>query len=316
MDPEATTHPPTLDRETVYFLSLSGGAWRGAVQYWVIVHLLKHYAFQSIHGVSVGSINGVCAAMGKMDLLLEFWDSVNGLKGYLSFRWLYLMGWFFGIVQLLEKLFKKPIMGGVYSMKGLHNKLLEYAKLDDIKTPFVAGVVSQNSGTYHELDSRDMQTDERLALACLASSCMSPFMTPPLIHLENGGEPEAGFDGGGRHIFPVPEKEALAARREGKKVIIHALGCMPMERIKPVPTIKVSGLVELALRGLDILQAEVYETDLLQLRKAVGPSGEVHLWLPSEHPGGSFEADRDTIARRLELGKKTVEAGPTILPGI
>lgn len=316
MDLEAPTHPRPLDRETVYLLSLSGGAWRGAVQYWVLHDLMKRHSYAAIYGVSVGSINGVMASMGKLNQLLAFWESIDGLKGYLTLRWLYLVGWFLGIVPLWEKFTKRPIMGGLYSMRGLHEKLLADAHLADVKTPFVAGAVSLNSGKYYEFDTRSMQDDERLALACLASSCMAPFMTPPTIEFEAGGGPEAGFDGGGRHIFPIPMQEALRARRAGKKVVIHAIGCMPLERIRRVPTIKVSGLVELALRGVEILQAEVYETDILQLRKAVGPGGEVHLWIPAEHPGGSFEADRDTIRRRLDIGKKMAEAGPTILPGI
>lgn len=314
MDPHSKTLPPTPD--VVHLMALSGGAWRGAVQYWVIRHLLPLHEFTAIYGVSVGSINGVMAAMGKLDELKEFWDSIDGLRGYLRFRWFYLICWFLGIAWVVEKVIQKPWMGGVYSMKGLHKKLLEYVKLEDLQVPFVAGVVSENSGNYHELDSRKMAGDDRLALACLASSCMAPFMTPPLIHLEAGGEAEAGFDGGGRNIFPIPAAEAAAAREAGKNVIIHAVGCMPLERIRRVETRKVSGLLELALRGLEILEAEVYETDLLQLRQAVGPEGEVHLWVPLEHPGGSFESDRDTIRRRLAIGTQMVQAGPTILSGI
>ena len=299
--------------EVAHILSLSGGAWRGAVQYWLIVHLMETYTYSAIAGVSVGSINGVMAAMGKLGELRKFWESAHGLKGYLSFRWFYLLCYALGIVALYEGISGKPWMGGFYSMKGLHTKLLGYCHLSEVKIPFIAGVVSSNSGIYYNLDTRKMKRDERLALACLTSACMSPFMTPPLIQLEDGGEKEAGFDGGGRNIFPLPFEEITRLRAEGKRVIVHAIGCMPRERIKKVPTKKVSGLIELALRGIEILEAEVYENDLVSdLRKAVGPEGEVHVWLPAEHPGASFDADPETIKRRLQIGKDMVEAGPTL----
>jgi predicted acylesterase/phospholipase RssA len=304
-----------VEREdTAHVLVLSGGGWRGAVQYWVLVDLMSRFEYAAIVGTSVGSVNGVMASMGKLDELLKFWKGIDGLKGYLSFRWFYLICWALGIAGLYEKISGRPWMGGFYSMRGLHNKLLGYCRLDEIKTPFIAGVVSSNSGTYYNLDSRKMRGDERLALACLASSCMSPFMTPPLIQLEDGGEREAGFDGGGRNIFPLPEEEIARLREEGFKVVVHAIGCMPRERIEKLPTIKVSGIIELALRGLEILEAEVYENDMVSdLRKAVGPDGEVHIWLPAEHPGGSFDAKPEDIERRLEVGKDMVEAGPALV---
>jgi len=302
------------DPNVAYVLSLSGGAWRGALQYWLIVHLMSLHPYAAIAGVSVGSINGIMAAMGKLDELLKFWEGVDGLKGYLSFRWFYLICYALGIVALYEKLTKKPWMGGFYSMKPLHAKLLRDAHLSEIKTPFIAGVVSSNTGRYYNLDSRDMQDDARLAIACLTSSCMSPFMTPPLLQLEPDSELEAGFDGGGRNIFPVPTEAIAKLRAEGKKVIVHAIGCMPRNRIKEVSTLEVSGLIELALRGLEILEAEVYEHDMMSdLRRAVGPGGEVHVWLPGEHPGASFDADPKTIQRRLQIGKDMVATGPALI---
>lgn len=307
-------YPLQPEPDSAYVLSLSGGAWRGAVQYWLMVHLLSVFQYALIAGVSVGSINGVMAAMGKQQELLKFWTSIDGLKGYLSFRWFYLICYALGIVALYEKLTGKPWMGGFYSMKGLHEKLKRDAHLSEIQTPFVAGVVSSNTGRYYNLDTRDMTDDARLQVACLTSSCMSPFMTPPLIQLEPDCELEAGFDGGGRNIFPVPHEAIEALRAQGKKVVVHAIGCMPRERIKEVSTIEVSGLIELALRGLEILEAEVYEHDMVSdLRKAVGPEGEVWVWLPREHPGPSFDAKPETIRKRLEIGKEMVKTGPALI---
>jgi hypothetical protein len=318
--PSPSVLPP---QEEFHVLCLSGGAWKGALQYWVMVHLLKTYNISLITGVSVGSINGVMAAMGMLDELLEFWNNINGLRGYLRLRLFYLVLYPLGIPHLYEKLTGKPWMGGLYSMEGLHSKLKADAKLARLEKPFIAGTVSFNTGRYYSLDSRDMSTDEELQLACLASSCMAPFMTPPLLDLgehDLEGRPvkSVGFDGGGKNIFPVPKEAIAAARSAGKKVIVHAVGCMPLDRIAWKDTVRISGLLELALRGLEVLQDEIYHDDLMgDLRKAVGPEGEVHGWLPAEHPGGSFEASPDIIQKRLAIGKEMVEAGPSfILKGL
>ena len=106
---------PSKDDNTAHFLILSGGAFRGAFQYWVIVHLLGLYTFRLIAGVSVGSINGIMTAMGKMKELLEFWDAVDGISGFLKLRILWVIGYLTGIVGLLER-FGVRIVGGLYSM--------------------------------------------------------------------------------------------------------------------------------------------------------------------------------------------------------
>lgn len=318
-----STKNPQPDANTAYFLVLSGGAWRGAVQYWVIVHLMGIYAYTLIAGVSVGSINGVMAAMRKLDELLVFWTSIRSLRGYLRLRWFYLICYALGIAYLWQKVTGRVWMGGVYSMEPLGEKLKTDASLAEIDIPYVAGVVSFNTGKYYNLDCQTMLNDGQLHKAVLASSCMAPFMQPPLIDLgetnEEGEKVESvGFDGGGRNIFPVPHEAIAKARAAGKRVVVHAVGCMPRERILFKPTWKLSGLIAQALRGLEVLEAEIYEDDMVaDLRHAVGPDGEVHVWLPPEHPGSSFDASKTTIDRRLDLSKQMVENGPTlVLKGI
>jgi predicted acylesterase/phospholipase RssA len=342
------------DENTSHFLILSGGAFRGAFQYWVIVHLLALYIFRIIAGVSVGSINGIMAAMDKMKELLEFWDAVDGIKGFLKFRLLWLIGYLTGIVGILEGLGFR-IIGGLYSMSPLQEKLKGLVFLKDVKIPFVAGVVAANSGRYHNLDTRAMKTDHRARMAVTASSCMAPFMQPPLIHLEKEpgeemAEPEIGFDGGYRNIFPIPWKEIEAAKAEGKRIVIHAIGCTPLERIHRVQSKKVDGPVEMGLRSIEIFEAEIYDGDILQMREAVGVDGELHLWVPHpldeaeakrrgfdtveeaeeaeiaelkplgltpiEIPGDSFDASKNTIQGRLRESKRMVERGPTIYSGL
>jgi hypothetical protein len=251
----------------------------------------------------------------------------------------YVIGWVFGIVWLLKKLGVR-IIGGLYSMAPLGKKLTDEVDLAAIKTPFVAGVVAANSGEYHEMDTRRMKRNQRAVKAVLASSCMAPIMQPPLVHLEQdeNKEPEVGFDGGYRNIFPVPMKEIAKARAEGKRVVIHAIGCTPLERIHRVSSRDMDDPMEMGLRAIELFEAEVYDGDILQMREAVGGDGEVHLWVPQpltdkeallekeeltgsdltpiEIPGTSFDASRNTIQGRLRESKRMVERGPFIYTGL
>lgn len=301
---------------TAHVLVLSGGSFRGALQYWPIRYLWKKYRFKSVHGVSVGSLNGVMASMDKLDELEEMWNSISGIRSFLTFRWVYLICWFFGLVALWEFITKTTITGGVYSMRGLRAKLKAHAKLSDIKVPFAAGAVSLNTGMYHTLSTKDMKRDDQLVAACLASSCMSPLMTPPRFYPNPDDlRGELGLDGGARNIFPVPVDEILQLRARGYRVVVHAIGCTPRQRISPKPDRKVNGLVELALRSIDVMEGEVFDTDILQLRSAVGPEGQVHLWLPAYDTGAAFDASAETIQKRLTEGRRMVARGPVVYDG-
>lgn len=303
------------DPDTAYFLVLAGGGWRGGVQYWVIRHLVDNFDYAAIYGVSVGSVNGVMAAMGKMEELLEFWQAIDGLKGFLRTRWLYAIGWVLGIVNLLKKLGVR-IIGGFYSMEPLKEKLTDYVHLEELKTPFVAGVISFNSGKYYNLDSRDVEKDHRLVNTILGSACMAPYMQPPLMQLERGGERELAWDGGGKNIFPIPFEEIAAARAEGKKVVIHAVGCTPMDRVEQVSSRDVDDPLEMSLRAVEIMLDEIFDGDFTQMREAVGPEGEVLYWLPSFDTGATFDADKATIQARLAEGQAMWDRGPKRLKGL
>jgi predicted acylesterase/phospholipase RssA len=305
-----------LAGQVIYFLVLSGGAFRGAVQYWVIAHLLKLFRYKAIYGVSVGSINGAMAAMDKMTLLLDFWNSIDGKSGYLAFRWLYWLGKPTGMVWLLKKLGVR-VVAGIYSMAPLKKKLEQYVVIDEFETPFVAGVVDGNTGIYYNMDTRNLRLNRNIVSSILASACMVPYMEPPLLDIEGHKGLEVGFDGGFRNIFPIPIDEVLWLRKQGARVILHAIGCTPLKRLDRIPTGEViSNEIKMGLRGIEIMEAEIYDTDILKMRELVGPEGEVHLWLPSYNTGESFDASKETIQKRLAEGQAMVKAGPVILKGL
>ena len=316
MRPTDKPGPSLKSRPTARILVLSGGALRGALQVRVVQHLMATHDYTAIYGVSIGAVNGVLAAMGQLDRMERFWSEFDGLRAYLRPRWLYGLAWVTGLTGLYERVSGQPVMGGFYNTDGLRRRIESNVRLADLETPFVAGVISLNTGRYHELDSRRMTTDQRLADAVLASSCVAPVMTPPLLQLEpDTAELEAGFDGGGRNLFPVPGKEARDLRGAGYRIELHAVGCMPRDRLRRVNTCQVSGPVEVALRAVEVLAAEVFDTDLLQLQQAAGPGGEVHLWLPEDPAGGSFDATPSVLRGRIDEGARMVAQGPEVLPG-
>lgn len=304
--------------DTKYFLVLSGGAFRGAVQFWVISHLMAAHHFEHISGVSVGSINGACAAMHKLHELFDFWNDIENKGGYLRTRWLYLIGFFTGIVKLLNML-GAGILPGVYSMKPLKNKLKEQIELEKIHIPFSCGMVTAEGGDqlYFQVNHQDMRSNEDAVQAILASSCMVPFMKPELYDIPMTGRgPEIAIDGGYWNIIPIPWAQIAEQRKSGSKVIIQAIGCTPLSRVPDTSQRKLLGMIPMTIRAIQLMEAAIYDGDILQLQLAAGEDGEVHLWVPSMDTGESFDASKDTIQGRLAESKRMVQRGPIVLPGI
>lgn len=318
------TDVPIKDEKTAYFLVLSGGAFRGAVQYYVVYHLMKilKIVFEVISGTSTGSITGGCAGQDKLDVLLGFYKEIRNKRGYLRLRYFYLACLplvliYRFIASSIEKWVKvPPIIGGLYSMGPIKKKLKKHIKTADFVTPFVAHVISANTGARYQIDSRKA-SDERMVLGILSSSCMAPIMKPPFLQLDEGGGKEMGWDGGYRDIFPPPpEADIEAARAAGKKIVIHAVGCTPRERIHRITKREIQSEIDMLARAIELFESEIYDTDIIQLQKIAGEGGEVHLWLPHSDPGNPMDATQKTIQRRLNMGEETVEAGPIILPGL
>lgn len=312
--------------KTAHFLILSGGAFRGALQHYVVEDLISRYNYRLIAGTSIGATVGTMASMDKLPILLEFWKSMDGKGKFLRFRFLYLLAKITGLVFAYKKLsklserffaYKFPrVLGGVYSLRPFEKKLYKYIELDKLSIPFVAGVVSGDTGEYYNLDAREMTSNKELVDAILGSSCMMPIMKPHLLQLEPDKKKEAGFDGGYRNIFPIPYEEIAEAKAEGKRIVIHAVGCTPFDRIKEETFEEMDDEIEQILRGVELFEDEIYRNDILQLRSLVGKSGKVKVWRPSYMVGSSFDASAETIEERLAESKKMIDAGPLVFKGL
>jgi predicted acylesterase/phospholipase RssA len=314
---------------TVYFLSGSGGAFRGAVQYWVFFHLVVTLGivFVVMVGTSVASINLSMFAQHKWETLLEIWNGIKSKRGFLHVRWFHLLTYPVWVVYwflsgFVHKRFgwSWPIhRGGFYTMTPVEEKLEEHVHIEDFKVPFVAHVISANTGKRYQIDSREVGS-KRIRKGTTGSSCMAPMMRPPFMQLDDDPDlkgKEMAWDGGYRDIFPpIPQADIDKAREEGKKIVIHAVGCVPRERVERIRNTMVQSELSMALRAVSLFEAEIYDTDILQLMVQASEGGEVHVWYPARHPGKATDARYDTIQDRLQIGKETVEAGPVILPGL
>jgi predicted acylesterase/phospholipase RssA len=265
-------------------LILSGGAFRGAVQVPVIKYLKEHHDYDAVYGVSVGSLNGVMFAQDKMDELQELWDDVDNINGFLSLKWYW--PW-----------------QGFYSMKPMRKKLERYVKLEDVKIPFTAGLVSFTDGEYYNLCTDYMKKNKELWDSIEASSCMAPIMVAPEIKIF--GKKHIGCDGGFRNIIPVPKGVCYD--------YLDVVTCTPLDRMKMKDgKYDKKDIFNTFVRVLEIFEDETFDKDILELQQC--EHGEIRIFSPPENPGSSFDADRETIEYRFELGRKALE-NPVVFRG-
>jgi len=255
-------------------LLLSGGAFRGAVQVPVIEELCSRNYYDAIYGVSVGSINGAMAAQDELDKLREIWDTVDGVGSFLRPKWYW------------------PFKG-YYDMTPLRTKLEKYLSLDRVKIRYRAGVVSGTTGEYFNLKAEDMLLDREYHDAVQASSCQAGIMIPgTFIHK---GKEHLGYDGGYRNIIPVPDR---------RYDHIDVVACTPIDRMKMRDEFKSKDLLPMLLRGIQIMQDEIFDRDISSIIWSGADS--VTVYAPQESPGDSFVADKKTIEFRYKLGEEAL----------
>jgi predicted acylesterase/phospholipase RssA len=263
-------------------LVLSGGAFRGAVQLPVIEYLFDQHEYDAVYGVSVGSINGVMFAQKELDVLRQFWEEVDGVEGFLRLKWYW------------------PFIG-IYSMKPLRKKIEERIALDKVQIPFTAGVSSFTDGEYYNLCTDYMNNNRQLWDAIEASSSMAGVMVPPRIKIF--GKKHIGADGGFRNIIPIPKETCFD--------YLDVVTCTPLDRMKMKDKkFDTRNLISLLVRGVEIMQDEIFDQDLVALQNC--DHATVRVFSPSENPGSQFDACRETIQYRFELGEGAI-SNPVIL---
>lgn len=258
-------------------LILSGGAFRGAVQLPVIQYLIEHHHYDMIFGTSVGSINGVLTAQDDFELLKSIWDNIHRKNQILKSRWY----WPFN---------------GLYSLKPMRTLLEENVRLNKIRVPFAAGVVSFTSGEYYNLRTEDMKEDIELWDAVQASSCMAGIMVPEYIQID--GEKHLGVDGGFRNIFPVPD--------EVNEFCFDVVSCTPIDRMAMKESKDSRWILNLLIKAIEVFEDEIFDKDLEELKRK-SRKGNITVYAPLKYPGSSLDASQEVIRYRYKLGREALK---------
>ena len=277
-----------------WFLLLSGGAWKGAVQLPLIDHLLAQMGLpDEIRGTSVGSINGAVTACGRHKELWKLWGAIddphpmNGIKDFLK-------------VTPFDK-------DGFWTMEPLRDLLKRYTITPaGLKTRFGCGIwLPENdehvvpTWTAAGPDGHDIT----LADGILASSAICGMFAGVKVRWKD--KLHIGGDGGHEHVLPPSPSSVKAGD------IIDAVFCHPVEPgIISRPRRSVDGRIERLLLAADKATHAPARGDLETLKALAASGVKVRAWAPREDVGGMLDAGKEDITRRFEIGERMVRSGP------
>ncbi len=221
---------------------LSGGGARGAFQVGVMDALINERGvkFESFAGVSTGAIQALGGAMNDMPALLEQWTSIKGNNDIYKKRPLGAAGAIFGADSMFDA---KPI----------REKIKAYAdpaKIKAAKKQLRISAVNLQTGLAQDFDEKNPDIGDWV----YASSAQPPFFQP--FRKKNAaGQTEQWVDGGVRNVTPL--SSAMALKPRALLVVL----AQPTEA-KAKPTRDFDNLYEIALRSVELLNAEVSTNDI------------------------------------------------------
>jgi hypothetical protein len=261
-------------------LLLSGGAFKGALQVPVIEKLGVDY--DEIRGTSVGAINGVMAASGRLAELRAIWESVDGTDRFLEptpfAKW------------------------GFWNLEPLRDLMGSHQiKASNLHTRFGVGIVLPDRDEHvvpawtslgpegHEIGLQD---------GVLASAAIAGLFAG--VDVDWGGRRVLAADGGHEHVLPPAPDGATH---------VDAVFCYPVEPgILTRRPKQVDGRIERFVWAVDKALHVPTRGDFETL-KALALSGvRVRVFAPREDPGGMLDAKAETIKRRLDIGARMAEA--------
>jgi predicted acylesterase/phospholipase RssA len=212
-------------------LVLSGGGAKGAFEVGAVYHLIvhRHCDFQDISGVSVGALNGAILAQAATDGdstknmeaaardLLNVWLGLKGNDDIYKKRFLGMFGF---------ALFGRESVYDSEPLARLIAKKVNPTQIGDSGRAFRVGIVSMNTGIYHEILAPTSEGDDRCRLnrdgkfrAAILASASMPALFPKvyirnvdsIVDCDNDVARKApadrsfeGFvDGGTSHITPI-----------------------------------------------------------------------------------------------------------------
>jgi len=242
----ATNTSDQVEKQTTA-LVLSGGGSKGAFQVGAL-EVLKDagFTFDTISGVSVGSLNGAMLATDQLDKLINVWQHITPnqvlrkhslvslARQYLTYK--------IGISA-------PPVSR--YTNKPLKELMQRHLVGQKIRIPFHFGYVKLESGKYIQAVIR--QSDGHLINQndlnrVLASTAIPVYFNP--VHLGNSTD----VDGGLRNISPI--KEVLAYHPD-RLIIIPT---RPLNK-EPAAT-DLRDILDIAFRSINIMLDEIFHGDI------------------------------------------------------
>lgn len=265
-------------------LLLSGGNARGPIAQVTLEHLdatpgREKYA--TVLGVSVGSLEAPCFALGLLPVLRRLWLQVDGIGFYMRLDPLH-------------------IKRGIYSLAPLENVYRamirpHWNRLRACSAPRVGvGVYDLADDCYRTVWADECEELDEWASATMASCAMAPVMHWYPVRV--GGEEHPACDGGVKRVLPLlPDWKDYTHF----DAILHS----PTRRITPEHPWDVDSILEITERLVEASIDNVIKTDLARLRMHTRAGLEGRLFSPPTWPGRSFDASAETMRWRLnEIG--------------
>lgn len=272
-------------------LVLSGGGSRGAWQAGAIQALSESgRTWDSIHGISVGALNGSWIAMHSkseqpqsISGLLDIWNNINNSND-IYVKWNSIKP-----INYLYSMWKGSLHSG-QPLKRLVETFFDSEKLKTSGTKFTIGCVNLNTSEYVVIDGDNPVIKEYI----LASSHL-PLVFEPI---ELYGE--KWVDGGIRHQIPI--LEALRERPDEIDVVLTSpIGI----RDRMLSATNLTSAPRVALRASEIMSDQIYLMDCYTVLRAAKTfqNIKINIYIPSISPNqNSMEFDQEKIKMGIKLG--------------
>jgi NTE family protein len=264
-------------RRHTYALALSGGAALGAYQVGALRAINDAgLDIRYIAGSSVGALNGLLAAIGKLDDLLAFWQNLDQRKLITVNSVTKLL--FSGTPSILSDDMQRQIVEQFGHVESLRKSGIR----------FMCTAISLNSGELRYFQGSEAKTDKELQQFILASAAV-PGVFPPV---DIGGE--LFMDGGLVRNTPV---EALEHCNVDKVIAI----AMEPEQY---PIEDVSTTAQIALRSVSIFFRQQATDAIQRARNSKIAKPRKFLMLRPKLPleMQQYELDPKKIAKLLDQG--------------
>ena len=279
-------------------LVLSGGGSKGAFQLGALEVLRDNgFTYDCVAGVSVGALNGTMVASDRLERLGQIWRTIKREDVYRG-EWPWVL---FNVLAGRK---------GLYDNTPLLELIRREVDPEAIDIPLEVGVVKLESGNYLPIRPQSSRFEE-----LVFASTIIPVIWPPY---ELGGE--SFVDGGLRNITPLADVIGHNPRR------IVIITTEP--RDKPPATMRLSNIIDIAQRSLDILLDETFQNDIrtfLRINRLVKQAEEAGLTLrdangrpyrfyehliiePEEPLGSGLDFDRVRLNDWIVQGRAAAEA--------